>query len=395
VEVHDTGVGLHKRDVIDNRLLSQYVQTEIGRRQGGKGSGLGLALCMQIIRLCGGRLGVDSQVGQGSCFWFEIALLLPPPTSGDLVRQPHGSPPVVHAKLMPDSSFPPVIVNDTLYDKLYDSTSRSPQQDQQQSQCLSPPGDTRPQPASHASGTSSVLAPELELDTMNRQLAASVQDMEMHGAIPAERAIEMIERGFPPAVLAPLESQVPQTIQDRRQSNVLTTVQSSGATAEVAAISTSTPKPTSCAQTSEPLQVLVVDDDPLTRKLMARMLSRLGHRVTTAENGEVALKMMSERHRPGEWGEQFHIVFLDNQMPKMTGIECARGLRRMGCNIFIVGATGNALKEDQEEYNEAGADQVLTKPIKEANMRQMIEEARKRVAGETKPRRLRPWISEP
>jgi CheY-like chemotaxis protein len=36
-------------------------------------------------------------------------------------------------------------------------------------------------------------------------------------------------------------------------------------------------------------------------------------------------------------------------MPKMTGIECARGLRRMGCNIFIVGATGNALKEDQEE----------------------------------------------
>jgi signal transduction histidine kinase len=53
-----------------NRLFSPYVQTEIGRRQGGKGSGLGLALCMQIIRLCGGRLGVDSQVGQGSCFWY-------------------------------------------------------------------------------------------------------------------------------------------------------------------------------------------------------------------------------------------------------------------------------------------------------------------------------------
>jgi CheY-like chemotaxis protein len=36
-------------------------------------------------------------------------------------------------------------------------------------------------------------------------------------------------------------------------------------------------------------------------------------------------------------------------MPKMTGIECARELRRMGCKIFIVGATGNALKEDQDE----------------------------------------------
>jgi hypothetical protein len=49
----------------------------------------------------------------------------------------------------------------------------------------------------------------------------------------------------------------------------------------------------------------------LTRKLMARMLQRLGHKVTTAENGEVALQMMAERHQPGEWGDQFHIVFLD------------------------------------------------------------------------------------
>jgi CheY-like chemotaxis protein len=41
------------------------------------------------------------------------------------------------------------------------------------------------------------------------------------------------------------------------------------------------------------------------------MLQRLGHKVTTAENGEVALQMMAERHQPGEWGDQFHIVFLD------------------------------------------------------------------------------------
>lgn len=69
IEVHDTGVGLRESDVQDNRLFSPYVQTEIGRRQGGKGSGLGLALVMQIVKLSGGRLGVDSEIKKGSVFW--------------------------------------------------------------------------------------------------------------------------------------------------------------------------------------------------------------------------------------------------------------------------------------------------------------------------------------
>lgn len=69
IEVQDTGVGLRPRDVASNGLFSPYVQTEIGRRQGGKGSGLGLALCMQIVKLCNGRIGVESQHGKGSTFW--------------------------------------------------------------------------------------------------------------------------------------------------------------------------------------------------------------------------------------------------------------------------------------------------------------------------------------
>lgn len=69
VEVHDTGAGLRPEDLKNNRLFSPYVQTEIGRRQGGKGSGLGLALVRQIVKLSGGRLGVDSELGVGSTFW--------------------------------------------------------------------------------------------------------------------------------------------------------------------------------------------------------------------------------------------------------------------------------------------------------------------------------------
>ena len=76
IEVHDTGVGIRGRELVDGgrRLFSPYVQTEIGRVQGGKGSGLGLALVRHIVRLSHGRLGVQSRVGanSGSIFWVEL-----------------------------------------------------------------------------------------------------------------------------------------------------------------------------------------------------------------------------------------------------------------------------------------------------------------------------------
>lgn len=74
-EVHDSGVGLSLSDVRFNRLFSPFVQTELGRRQGGKGSGLGLALVMQIVKLSHGRLGVDSEPGGGSVFWWVLVVL--------------------------------------------------------------------------------------------------------------------------------------------------------------------------------------------------------------------------------------------------------------------------------------------------------------------------------
>lgn len=62
IEVRDAGVGIKPQDARDARLFSPYVQTEIGRYQGGKGTGLGLALVRRIVKLSGGRLGVKSKV---------------------------------------------------------------------------------------------------------------------------------------------------------------------------------------------------------------------------------------------------------------------------------------------------------------------------------------------
>ena len=117
------------------------------------------------------------------------------------------------------------------------------------------------------------------------------------------------------------------------------------------------------------LQVLVVDDDKMTRMLFQRMLGRLKCSVTTAVNGYEALQLitgdgdvpetpaeeehehlfsdsedhMSTMEREEEKEEKegrFAIVFLDNQMPMMSGVEMVRKLRKLGRDDLVVGVTG-------------------------------------------------------
>lgn len=92
IEVSDTGHGIPPREMAQGKLFcglshcrfgerltlffaAAFNQTERGRQQGGKGTGLGLALVRQIVKLSGGRLGVRSKVGQGSTFWVELRKL--------------------------------------------------------------------------------------------------------------------------------------------------------------------------------------------------------------------------------------------------------------------------------------------------------------------------------
>jgi osomolarity two-component system, sensor histidine kinase SLN1 len=113
------------------------------------------------------------------------------------------------------------------------------------------------------------------------------------------------------------------------------------------------------------LEVLVVDDDPLTRMLMKRLLSRLGCNVSTAENGEMALDMIlgsgGSNQTPstdnsvssGSILEQssstksndskYHIIFLDNQMPVLSGLKTIGKLRELRKADFVVGVTGEYL----------------------------------------------------
>ncbi|KAJ6561985.1 hypothetical protein B0H19DRAFT_1143223 [Mycena capillaripes] len=129
----------------------------------------------------------------------------------------------------------------------------------------------------------------------------------------------------------------------------------------------------SVVSSSDPLLVLVVDDDSVTRVLSSKLLTKLGCVVHTAKDGKECVDMVL-----GAEPHTYDLICLDNFMPVMTGEDAVKEIRANDRDDFIVGCTGNALTEDQDSYREAGADEVMVKPVMIHDFKRLIQLANQR-----------------
>ncbi|KAF7308375.1 hypothetical protein HMN09_00686100 [Mycena chlorophos] len=401
IEIIDTGSGIPPKDMVQCKLFSAFNQTEQGRQQGGKGTGLGLALVRQIVKLSGGRLGLKSKVGVGSTFWVEIPLgvgrkaMEPSPGTPSSQAHPQTQFPFTGHNLNPGSIGSVASVAEAVDAATKAASQPHPQQTRSESALhglmdqggrfelmLSKYDSHSPMPTRTLGDTSTgteypLSTPEIETQPLP-EVVPVPPPLEDGGS-----GGETVKPRQPRPTYVPLPP--PFTVE-----GALEVALSPGQASNASSISASQTVPVG-------LYVLVVDDDAMTRTLMTRMLERLGCRVSSAENGEVALhKILGEDTSPAQSrasaeppppvapGEpRYAVVFLDNQMPKLSGVKVVERLRAMKRTDFVVGVTGNALLTDQKEYLDAGADHVLTKPVLEASLRKMLglADARRRGVG--------------
>jgi len=112
--------------------------------------------------------------------------------------------------------------------------------------------------------------------------------------------------------------------------------------------------------------VLLVEDNKINRLVVTKLLNKVGVSLDFAENGQEALNILEKK--------DYHLIFMDMQMPVMGGVEATVEIRRLYSekSINIVGLTANAMDEHRQECLQSGMNDYMTKPINPEILSEML-----------------------
>ena len=130
-------------------------------------------------------------------------------------------------------------------------------------------------------------------------------------------------------------------------------------------------------------RILVVEDNAVNQLLVRKLLVRVGHCVTIAGDGEIALARLR--------GETFDLVLMDVQLPGMDGVSATRHIRDLPAPVAaipVIALTANAMAGDRDRYLAAGMDDYVSKPISAAELYTAIDRQLGRTAGTPAHRRF-------
>jgi len=113
--------------------------------------------------------------------------------------------------------------------------------------------------------------------------------------------------------------------------------------------------------------VLVADDNDLNRKVLCKMLRRLGYECIEANDGLEALEVYRQH------GDEVGLVLMDIQMPHMDGVQATQELKAKNAGIPVVAVTANAVNSELQRYMESGMSEVLSKPVNREQLDRVLK----------------------
>ncbi len=338
-EITDTGIGIAEQE--QSRIFDEFTQADssLARKYGG--TGLGLAITQRLVRAMGGDVGVVSQPGKGSRFWFTLPL-----------KHSHGAVAaqtiLTGARVLVLTAFPGL--SEYLVRQLCEAGAEA----------FSAKGAASAETAL-AGGSFNILlidnrsgsAPTAEFLV---RLKARLQGVRTIVLLPAnERASlpSLKSAGFDGYLIKPIrQASLVQRVAALLSGRDVDANEAEG-TEQRAKLKT--------AREHVGLRILVAEDNRINVLLATALLGKMGHRIDTVANGREAVEALARA--------PYDLVLMDVHMPEMDGLEATRRIRkaeetshRRG-RIPIVALTASTLEGDRQICIDAGMDDFLAKPL--------------------------------
>ncbi len=353
-EVTDTGIGI--AEVERERLFESFTQADASTTRRFGGTGLGLAICRQLVDRMGGQVGVDSELGRGSTFWFSLDLEKtaaspgPSPAQRAVLRD-------VRVLVVDDNRTNRTVLELNLeaWGARVDGFERS---DDAASSLAAAAAGTDPYRLAlldqHMPGLDGVeLARVIRRDCRPEAIAlVLLTSSAVAGDAAIARSAGVDAVLAKPVRMSELYSCLSTLLADLESLTAVDEAQPADAHGRAPRAG----------------HILVVDDNPVNRRVAARMLEKMGHIVDVAGTGLDALDAVARC--------DYDVVLMDRQMPDMDGFEVTRAIRTRegaGRHSIIIALTAGAMTGDEQECLDAGMDAYLSKPIVAEALAAMVD----------------------
>jgi CheY-like chemotaxis protein len=303
-DVRDTGIGIAPD--LRKRIFEPFTQADTSHSRRYGGTGLGLSIVARLLEVMGGAVDVASEQGAGSVFSFVVPL-----TADAIGAAPQRRPwesqlagrsvIIVEPAEMSRMAIKEVLRSRGVFATACGSVAEAPRGRFACAITADPSMDVQPQV---------VISSPLTPGPYPVQVTRPIGESELIDAV---------------GIALGLASQVVEY----------------------------TREPSITESTSR--QILLVDDNEVNREVIAELLTRLGHGVTTARDGEEALVLLQR--------SSFDLILMDVQLPGIDGLEVTRRFRARGRSTPVIALTAHSSREDRERCLEAGMNGVLVKPV--------------------------------
>ena len=343
----DSGVGIAER-ALEN-VFESFAQADGSTTRKYGGTGLGLAISRQLIEGMGGVIGVDSELGRGSTFWFELAMPLDPVASRSAPPAPALA--LTRVLLVESNGHAAARVTDLL-EELGIVADRALTGRDALPMLRAALAESRP----HELVLFSARLSDMPGEVLARCIEADPA-FDALRLVPMTYVTEQVPALYPhqnPRIAARLGKPV------RRDELGAALARAADDSAPDTHLREERERAERRAAYAA-FRILVVEDNAVNQEVALGMLEKIGFHAEVADNGREGLERLD--------ADEFHLVLMDCQMPVLDGYAATRELRAgeasagAGARLPIIALTANAMTGDAEKCLAAGMDDYLSKPF--------------------------------